>query len=93
MVNGGYLTAYHTVGVRRVLCDQFIATRNGKLPWSTKEFVRTVCEIEHHDVGSSRIFADEFHDKHPQEWTEQALITIEEATEAYRVDVIAASHC
>jgi len=48
-----------------------------------------VREIEHHDVVSSGIFADEFRDKGPQEWTKQALKSLEEATESYMVDVIA----
>jgi len=52
-----------------------------------------VCEIEHHDVVSSGIFADEFADKHPREWKKQALITLEEATEAYMVEVTAEFHC
>jgi hypothetical protein len=92
-VNGRQLTIYHTAGVCRELRDQFIAARNGKPPWSTKAFVRTVHEIEQHDVVSSGIFADEFPDKHPREWTKQALITLEEGTEAYMVVVIAVSHC
>ena len=46
-----------------------------------------VREIEHHDVVSSGIFTDEFPDKHPWEWTRQALITFEKATEAYMVEV------
>jgi len=49
--------------------------------------------MEHHDVVSSGIFADVFPDKNPREWTKQALITLGEATEAYMVEVIAASHC
>jgi len=81
------------VGVRRELRNEFIAPRNGKPPWSTKAFVRTVREIEHHDVVSSGIFADEFPDKRPREWTKQALITLEEATEAYMVEVTAKFHC
>jgi len=36
---------------------------------------------------------DEFRDKHPSEWTKQALITLEEATETYMVQAIAESHC
>jgi hypothetical protein len=56
---------------------------------STKAFVRTVCEIEHHDVVSSGIFEDEFRDKGPREWTKQALKTLEEVTESYMVEVIA----
>jgi hypothetical protein len=92
-VNGRQLTIYHTAGVRRKLRDQFIAAHNGKPPWSTKAFVCTVREIEHHDVVSSGIFADEFPDKHPHQWTKHALITLEEATEAYMVEVIAVFHC
>jgi hypothetical protein len=57
------------------------------------EFVRTVCEIEHHDVDSSWSFADKFPNKHPCGWTKQALIAIEGATEAYKVYVIAEFHC
>jgi len=52
-------------------------------------FAHTVHKIDHHDVVSSGIFADEFFDKHPCEWTMQALITLEEATEVYMVEVIA----
>jgi len=52
-----------------------------------------VREIEHHDIVSSGIFADEFPDKRPREWTKQALITLEEATEAYMVEVTAQFHC
>jgi len=63
---------YHAAGVRRELCDQFLAARNGKPPWLTKAFVRTVREIEHHDDVSSGIFVDESSDKNPHEWTEQA---------------------
>jgi len=54
-------------------------------------FFRIVREIEHHDVFSSGIFADEFHDKGPREWTKQALKTFDEATESYMSEVIAAS--
>jgi len=81
------------VGVRRELHNKFIAARNRKPPWSTKAFVRTVQEIEHHDVVSSGIFAYEFPDKHPHEWTKQALITLEEATEAYMVEATAEFQC
>jgi len=48
--------------------------------------------MEHHDFASSGIFADEFADKHPREWMKQALITFEEATEAYMVEVTAEFH-
>jgi len=91
--NGGKLTVYPTAGVRRELHNEFIAAHNGKPPWSTKAFVRTVCETEHHAVVSSGIFADKFPDKRPCEWTKQALITLQEATEAYMVEVTAEFHC
>jgi len=81
------------VGVRRELQNEFIAAHNGKPPWLTDAFVPTVREIEHHDVVSLGIIADEFPDKHPREWTKQALITLEEATEAYMVEVTAKFHC
>jgi len=42
---------------------------------------------------SSGIFADEFRDKRPREWTKQAVKTLEEATELYMVEVIPGSHC
>jgi len=49
--------------------------------------------IEHHDVVSSGIFSDKFAEKHPREWTKQALSTLEDATEAYMVEVTAEFHC
>jgi hypothetical protein len=52
-----------------------------------------VREIEHYDVLSSGIFGDEFSDQRPHEWTKQALITSEEAAEAYMVEVTAEFHC
>jgi hypothetical protein len=55
-------------------------------------FLRTVREIEHHDIVGAGIFADVFRDKRPREWTKQALITLEEATEAYMVEVLAETH-
>jgi len=54
-----------------------------------KAFVRTVREMEHHDVISSAMFADKFSDTNPHVWMKQALITLEEATETYMVEVIA----
>jgi len=90
---GSQLTVKCTVGVRRELRNEFIAACNGKPPWSTKAFVRTVREIEHHDVVSSGIFPDELPDKRPREWTKQALITLEDATDAYMVEVTAEFHC
>jgi hypothetical protein len=41
---------------------------------------------------SSGIFADEFPDKRHREWTKQALITLQKATEAYMVEVSAEYH-
>jgi hypothetical protein len=58
-----------------------------------KAFVPTVRQIEQYDVVSSGTFVDEFPDKCPREWTKQALITLEDATEAYMVEVIAEYHC
>jgi len=91
--NCGQLTVSRTAGVPRKLRNEFIAARNGKSPWSTKAFIHTVRKIEHHDVVSSGIFADEFPDKHPCVWTKQALITLEEAMEEYMVEVTAEFHC
>ena len=65
----------------------------GNLKWSTKAFICTAREIEHHDVVNSGIIADEFPDKRPCEWTKQALITLEEAVEAYMVEVTAQFQC
>jgi len=70
-----------------------MAAHNGKPPWSTKAFARPVREIEHHEVVSSGIFADEFPDKHPHEWTKQVWFTLEEATEANMVELTAEFHC
>jgi hypothetical protein len=81
------------VVVHGELRNEFIAAHNWKPPWSTKAFVRKVCKIEHHDVVSSGSFADEFPDKRPREWTKQTLITLEDATEAYMVEVKAEFHC
>jgi len=72
---GGRVTVQCTVGVRRELRNEFIAARNGKPPWLTNAFVRKVREIGHHDVAGPSMFADEFPDDHPCEWTKQPLIT------------------
>jgi len=80
------------VSVHRELRKELIAARNWKPPWSTKAFVRTVGEIEHHDVVHSGIFADEFPDKYSREWTIPAWITWEEATQLYIVEAIAEFH-
>jgi len=65
-VNGRQLTAYCIAGVSWELHTQFIAARDGKPPWSTKEFVRTVREMEHHDVFNAVMFGDIFPAKHPR---------------------------
>jgi hypothetical protein len=49
--------------MRCELREQFKQSRKGNPPWSTKAFVRTVHEIEHHDVVFAGVFADEFSDK------------------------------
>jgi len=91
-VNGHQLTVKCTAGVRTDLCNQFLGARNGKPPWLWKAFVCTVREIDCRDVVSSGILADEFPYNHPHEWTKQALITLEEATEVYIVEVIPKFH-
>jgi len=53
--------------------------------------IRKVREIEHHDAASSEISADEFRDKHLPEWTKHGLTTVENATKADMVKVIAES--
>jgi len=93
VVNCGWLTVCHTPDVYQELHDQVVAAWNGKPPWSTKAFLHTVREIEHHNVVSSGLLAEEFGNKHPRQWTKHALITLEEGTEAYMVEIIAASHC
>jgi hypothetical protein len=45
------------------LQEQFKQSRKGNPPWSTKAFVRTAREIEHHDVVCSEVFAEEVSDK------------------------------
>jgi hypothetical protein len=56
-------------------------------------FVKTVREIEHHDVVCAEICTDKLPDKHSRKWMKQASITFEEATEAYMVEVTAEFHC
>jgi hypothetical protein len=73
--------------MRKELRAQFQASRKGNPPWSTKAFVRTVREIEHHDVVNSGVFASEFADKRPRDWTKGALEALEEATEEYMIEV------
>lgn len=58
------LTLYGTGCDRRQLQDNWNPAVNKKLPWSTKVFVRTVRDIQYHDVASSGTFADKFLDRH-----------------------------
>ena len=81
-----------TAGVGRELGDQFLAARNGTPPCSAKAFVRTVCEIEHHDVSSTGIFTDKLCHKNPRKCPKQALTTLVDATEAYLVEVMTESN-
>jgi len=92
-VNNSQQKRERTAAVRRELRDKFIASRNRNYQWSTKAFVRTVREIEHHDVVSSGMFADKVRDTRPREWTKEASNTLEEASESYMVQVISGSHC
>jgi hypothetical protein len=59
----------------------------------TKGFVHNFRKIEHHDVLSSGIFADEFPDKYHRELMKQDLITLQEAVKVYMVKVTAEFHC
>jgi hypothetical protein len=91
-VDSGQLRIYHTAGVHRELHDRFIASCNSKPPSLTKAFVCTIREIEHHDVVSSGILANEFCDEPPWAWTYQALKNLTEATKLYLVEVIPGYH-
>jgi len=87
------MTVLPTEGVRSQVHNKFIAAGNGKHPWSTNAYVETVRELEHHDDVRSGIFAHEFSDKQPHEWTKQASVTLEVATEMYMGEVTAEFHC
>ena len=91
--NGSQFTVSPTAGVCGALRNEIIAARNRNPPWPTKAFVRTVREIKHHDVVSSGILADAFPDKRLRDWMKLGLITLEEATEVYMVEVTAEFHC
>jgi hypothetical protein len=49
--------------------------------------------MEHHVVVSSGSLTAELPDKHPREWKKHVLITLQDATEAYMVEVTADFHC
>lgn len=76
-------------GVHFELCDQLIANHNGKPPWRTNSFVRTVWQIECHFVGSSGSLTQKVRDKCTWERTKRVLNTINDAVEPYMVEVIA----
>jgi hypothetical protein len=67
VVNGSHLTIYRTAGIHYELCNQFITACKGQPAWSTKGFVRTVCEIENQDGPNSGIITDEFPNQYPQQ--------------------------
>jgi len=46
-VHGGQLMIYCAARMWREPRDYFLTSRNGKPPWSTVAFIRTVCKIEH----------------------------------------------
>jgi len=93
VVNGRQLTLKHTLGIHKGSQDQLFTAQNGKHPRLTKAFVRTVSDIQHHDVVRSGNSTDQFYDKYPQGWTTQTVVTLEKATEAYMVEVVVESHC
>jgi hypothetical protein len=76
------LGTYHTSGVHEVLHDQYIASHNGKHPWSTKALVRTVREIDNHALLSCGTFVDEYCHKCSQECSNQAIKNLDEAPES-----------
>jgi hypothetical protein len=65
----------------------------GNLQWSTMECVHTVHETQYYEVSGSGSFTDELPDTHTLDSTKHAFIAIEDATEAFIVEVIAESHC
>lgn len=93
VVNSCQIIRQHQVGLCRELCDQYIFALNGKPPRSMKAFVYTVRQLEHHDVIHSGFLDNGFRYQHPQEWTRYTLITSEEATDAYMVEVVVDSPC
>jgi len=81
-----------TVHICREVHDQLIAAHNRYHASSTNIVVCTVCEIKRYDDVSSGIFANEFHEKRPREWTNNDPVSLEEATEVYMVQVLAEFH-
>ena len=89
-----YIVMLHSLPIimiakmRLELREQYHASRDCQAPWSKKAFIRTIREIEHHDVVCSGIFADSFPDKLPLGWSKGAVTAIEEAAELYMIEVI-----
>jgi len=81
-VERGQLAIQCTAGACTELRNQIIATHTAKCPWSMNAFVCIVREFEHHDVVRSGIFADEYTNKGPWEWTKQVLKIFGEAMES-----------
>jgi hypothetical protein len=73
--------------MRRELRAEYLLAKDGSMPWSTKAFVRTVREIEHHEVVNSGRYADMFEDKSGRQWTNTALKDLEMAAETYMIKV------
>jgi len=90
--NSRQLTIYCMAGICRVLWDKLIAAHDGKPPLLTTGSVRTVCGIDHLDPVPFGIVGDKLCHDGSREWTNQALNSLEEASEAYMVEVIAKSH-
>jgi len=65
-VDGCEFTIYDAVCVCLEICGQFIAACNEIPAWSTQGFGCTVREIKHNQGVSSRIFADQFRERHPR---------------------------
>jgi len=56
VVDRPQLMTEHAAGVRGELCDQFITACNGKPPWLSEQFPRTVLKIKQHDFLSTGIW-------------------------------------
>jgi len=69
-----------------------MASHNGKPLWLTMTFVDTAHQIANQNFVSSGIFLERCCAECPWEWTNQALMIVEEATKSYMVNVIAESH-
>jgi hypothetical protein len=59
-LNSYQLTQFNQAEICCKIRGQFKQSREGNPPWSIEAFVRTVCEIELHDVVCSGVLAIEF---------------------------------